>query len=186
MKILIVEDDKISRMALEVYLKKLSHEVITAEDGRKGLSLFYAENPQIVITDWMMPELNGLELCRHIRSNPASKYTYILLLTALSGKSNYLEGMNAGADDFVTKPIDIAELRARLRVAERILNLQAEVKKLEGLLPICTACKKIRDEHGDWAQLEAYITNRSDATFSHGMCPGCMTQYYPEFVVAEP
>jgi YesN/AraC family two-component response regulator len=85
--------------------------------------------------------------------------------------------MNAGADDFMTKPFDQDTLQTRLRVAERILSLQAEVKQLEGLLPICSYCRRIRDEDEEWTGIEQYIARRTDANFTHGICPACYDTY---------
>lgn len=173
MKILIVEDDTVSSLVLAAKLKKLGHEVLNAENGRDAWFAFLRESPRIVITDWMMPVVDGLELCRMIRSEHRVQYTYIIMLTALGGKGSYLEGMNAGADDFVTKPFDMESLKARLRVAERIIHLQAAVNQLEGLLPICSYCKKIRDENNIWQPLEYYVANRTDTSFAQTVCPTC-------------
>jgi DNA-binding response OmpR family regulator len=101
----------------------------------------------------------------------------VLLLTALKGRARFLDGMQAGADDFMSKPVDREELHARLRVAERILGLQQEVKQLEGLLPICSYCKKIRDEGEQWSQVEEYVSRRTEAQFSHGICPDCYERH---------
>jgi DNA-binding response OmpR family regulator len=177
MKIVIVEDDGVSRLVLETKLKKLGHEVIATRNGEEGWQAFVQEQPLLVITDWMMPELDGLQLSRKIRAGGQKKYTYIIMLTALAGKKNYLEGMNAGVDDFLNKPVDMDELTARLRVAERILALESEVKQLEGLLPICAYCKKIRDNNNEWEAIEGYISKRTEAQFSHGFCPTCYEQH---------
>ncbi len=177
MKVLVAEDDAVSRLVLVTKLKKLGHEVIATQDGEAAWLAFTLQQPQLVITDWMMPKLDGLELCRKIRHHEQKKYAYIIMLTALFGKKNLLEGMNAGADDFLNKPLDMDELTAHLRVAERILALQHEVKQLEGLLPICAYCKKIRDEDNEWEAIEGYISKRTDATFSHGYCPTCYKQH---------
>ena len=134
---------------------------------------FEKEAPRIVITDWMMPLVDGLELCRMIRAQRKIHYTYIIILTALGGKSSYLEGMDSGADDFVTKPFDIDMLKSRLRVAERIVNLQTQVNQMEGLLPICAYCKRIRDSEGLWHPVETYVEGKSDTSFSHSVCPEC-------------
>jgi PleD family two-component response regulator len=99
------------------------------------------------------------------------------LLTILGGKTNYLEAMNAGADDFITKPFDSEQLAARLHVAERILGLRKHVTQLEGLLPICACCKKIRDEQSHWQQIETYVEQHSQARFSHSICPECAEKY---------
>lgn len=173
MKILIAEDDSTSRLVLQVMLQKAGHEVIISVDGERAWKAWQDNFCPVVISDWFMPGLSGLELCRKIRNTPEVGYTYIILLTAYGGKSNYLEAMEAGVDDFVTKPADKEQLVARLHVAERILGLRHEVKRLEGLLPICACCKKIRDQDNQWKQLESYISQHSEATFSHGYCPEC-------------
>ena len=123
--------------------------------------------------------------CRRIRSAHGEKYAYLILLTALSGKRNFLDGMEAGADDFMTKPVDMEELTARLRVAERILEMHTKMKQMEGLLPICSYCKKIRDDEGSWTQLESYIMKHSDAEFTHGICSECAKKLYPGYYLEE-
>ncbi|HTS87528.1 MAG TPA: response regulator [Gemmatimonadales bacterium] len=177
MNVLVVEDDPISSRVLAAALTSLGHDFQLAEDGQIGWERFAARPPEIVITDWMMPNVDGLELTRRIRARQAERYTWVLMLTALRGRPNYLDGMKAGADDFMSKPIDREELHARLRVAERILSLQREVKQLEGLLPICAYCKKIRDESDRWSQVEEYVSRRTEAQFTHGICPGCYERH---------
>jgi len=173
MRILIVEDDLDARQMLQVLLELEGHNVATACDGKQGWDAFQKDRFSVVLSDWLMPECDGLELCRKIRESETSHYTYVILLSALQGKSNYLEGMSAGADDFVSKPYDADVLRSRLMVAERIVHLQDRVKRLEGILPTCMYCKKIRDERDRWVNIEHYITQRSEALFSHGVCPDC-------------
>jgi len=173
MKILIAEDDRVSRIVLSELLTKNGHEVTAVENGQLAWDLYSSHPLPMLISDWMMPVMDGLELCRKIRGEKRGTYTYIILLTALSGKASYLEGMQAGADDFVVKPFDADELQARLRAAERILSLQQEVRQLRGLLPICSYCKKIRDDRNIWTQMEQYVTERSGALFSHSLCPDC-------------
>ena len=173
MKILIAEDDATSRLILQSTFQKAGHEVMVTEDGQQAWKVWKENFCPVVISDWLMPGLNGLELCGEIRKTADVGYTYIILLTAHGGKANYLEAMEAGVDDFITKPADKEQLLARLHVAERILGLRHQVKKLEGLLPICACCKKIRDQENNWKQLESYISQHSEATFSHGYCPEC-------------
>ncbi len=181
MKVLIAEDDPASSLILRTTLRKLGHEVLAAENGMEALAHYQTENIHLIISDWMMPEMDGLELCRRVRSEQRVKYTYFILLTALTGKEHFLEGMEAGADDFLNKPFDRETLQARLRVAERILSLQAEVKALEGLLPVCSYCKRIRDDaRTEWVPMEQYINERTDASFSHGICPDCRQQVQVE------
>jgi serine phosphatase RsbU (regulator of sigma subunit) len=124
MKILIADDDKVSRHVLASTLKRQGHEVVAVEDGFKALELFQKDYFPVLISDWLMPGIDGLALCRKVRELQRENYTYIVLLTSLEGKSNYLEGMEAGADDFISKPFDADQLRVRIHVAERIIGLQ--------------------------------------------------------------
>jgi DNA-binding response OmpR family regulator len=158
----------------------LGHEVEDTQSGEQAWERFKREYFPIMISDWLMPGLDGLGLCRMIRETMQSNYTYIILLTILEGKANYLEAMEAGADDFITKPFDEEELAARLQAAERILGLRQHVRKLEGLLSICSYCKRIQ-EHGNWYELEYFISQHSGAQFSHTYCPNC----YDKFVKPE-
>ncbi len=131
MKVLIAEDDPDSRELLSWILHKLGYQVIATTNGKEAWDAFRKGRFRIVISDVLMPELDGLELCRKIRLHKQSRYTYIIIITALIGKKDYLEGMEAGADDFVTKPFDPDELKARLRVAERILSFQEQAVAAE-------------------------------------------------------
>src|SRR4051794_31733302 len=127
MKVLVAEDDKDSRELLSWLMDKLGYQVVATENGKQAWEAYRREKFRLVISDLLMPDVDGLELCRRIRAAKASKYTYIILLTALIGKKDYLEGMEAGADDFITKPFDPDELKARLGVAERIIAIQEPV-----------------------------------------------------------
>lgn len=173
MKILIVEDDDASRFALELALKKQGHEVTVARNGREALAIFDQGHVPLVISDMVMPDIDGVALCRRIRAAKRSQYTYIILLTNITSKSGYLVGMRSGADDFISKPFDSELLEARIIAAERILNLQSQVKQLTGLIPICTCCKKVRDDKNYWRQVESFIAEHTDAKFSHSYCPEC-------------
>ena len=185
LKILIAEDENISRVVLEATLKKRGHEVVAVENGRKAWEAFKNDHFHVLIADWLMPEMDGLALCREIRKCPQDNYTYLILLTSLEGKTNYLEAMDAGADDFLTKPFDADQLVARIQVARRILGLRRHVAKLEGLLPICCSCKKIRDLEGNWQRLENYIQFHSEARFTHGFCPECYEKSIRGAFIAE-
>jgi sigma-B regulation protein RsbU (phosphoserine phosphatase) len=173
MKILVVDDDSTLRFILESNLTRMGHSVVAAVDGVEALTIFAKTHVPLVISDMMMPGLDGLELCRRIRQANRAQYTYVILLTGVEGREGYLNGMRAGADDFLNKPFDAELLAARLNVAERILNLQTEVKHLAGLLPICSCCKKVRDDHNYWHQVESFLTVHTDATFTHSYCPDC-------------
>jgi DNA-binding response OmpR family regulator len=187
MKILIAEDDAVSRCFLEAALSKWDYEVISTCDGTQAWEAFQREIPPIAILDWMMPGLDGGELCRRIRSLETPFAPYLILLTAKSEKEDVVAGLEAGADDYITKPFNRQELRARLEVGLRIGELQknlaarieelesalSRVKQLQGLLPICSYCKKIRSDHDYWEQVDTYITKHSEVLFSHSICPAC-------------
>jgi sigma-B regulation protein RsbU (phosphoserine phosphatase) len=185
MNILIVDDDLTSLLVLEATLKKLGHQVTTAKSGLEALPIFEKGSVSLMISDMVMPDVDGLELCRRIRTAGRAQYTYIIMLTAVGGKSGYLVGMKAGADDFIVKPFDEELLAARLVVAERILNLQSQVSQLSGLLPICALCKKVRDDQNYWEQVESYVAKRTDARFTHSYCPDCFDKLRSE-ISAQP
>ncbi len=173
MHVLIVEDDPPSRFLLKTTLAKMGHVVTETENGEEAWEVLLHCEVHLVISDWLMLGTDGLQLCRRIRTELGTKYTYFILLTVLDGKDSYMKGMEAGADDFITKPFDPDRLSARLRVADRILGLQAEVKRLEGLLPICSYCRRIRGREETWLSLEKYIATCTEASFTHTICPTC-------------
>ncbi|MGH7672860.1 MAG: response regulator [Gemmatimonadales bacterium] len=177
MHLLIAEDEPVSQLQLAAALKGMGHEVTVAGDGPEAGAVLQLGHFPVVISDWQMPGIDGPELCRRMRARHEDRYTYFILITATGGKQRYLEGMDAGADDFITKPVDLEELRARLKVAERILGLRQHVQQLEGLLPICAYCKRIRDRDEQWQPMERYVEARSEAQFSHGYCPDCYEKY---------
>lgn len=189
MKILIAEDDPVSRRLLEATLVKWGYQVAVTSEGREALRILQAETaPILAILDWMMPGLDGTEVCRKVCAIPRDPRPYLILLTARTGSENIVQGLNCGADDYVTKPFDRAELGARVRQGCRILDLQArliqrareaeealaQVKQLRGLLPVCCYCKKIRDDRNYWQQVDTYLTTHLDARVSHGICPECL------------
>ncbi len=196
MNILIAEDDKISKKMLQTILIKDGHGVSAVEDGVKALEAIRKSTPDMLITDWMMPDLDGLELCRRLRALQLPSYVYIILLTALIEKERIREGLDAGADDYVTKPYDRTELLARVRAGERVIQLEkslrqrnvelsealVQVKQLKGLLPICMFCKKIRKDDNYWQHIEQYLVEHSEADFSHSICPECMEKNYPDYI----
>lgn len=174
MKILAVEDDAVSRAVLRKALRRLNHEVMEAADGEEAWQKIQHEPVRVVVSDWMMPCADGLDLCRRIRAKPGKDYTYFILLTSRDAtEENQRAAADAGVDDFLTKPLDLSELWTRLRVAERILHYTTQVRQLEELLPICSYCKKIRDDQNYWQQMEGYINERTGSEFSHSVCPDC-------------
>ena len=124
MKILVAEDDHISRMFLQKMLVAMGHDVVCCEDGREAWETFTKQKFKMVITDWMMPRMDGLALCRQIRQKKSEDYVYIIILTAKDQKTDAIKGLDAGADDYITKPLDPAELGARIQVGQRIFELE--------------------------------------------------------------
>ncbi len=188
-RILIAEDHYVSRHLLERNLSNWGFEVVTAEDGEAAVRVLEAEDaPSLAIVDWMMPRLDGLEVCRRIRERKDRPYIYLVLLTAKSHKEEIATGLEAGADDYVVKPFDPDELRARIKVGQRVVELErqlakrvvdletalSDVKKLRRLLPICMYCKSVRDDQDYWHEIDEYIHTETGTDFSHGICPACM------------
>lgn len=175
MRILIAEDDRMSALMLSRALEQWGFDVVVVPDGAAAWACITGDRPpNLAIVDWMMPGIDGVELCRRVRATPLATYLYVILLTARTSRQDLVAGLEAGADDYLTKPFDPDELRARIRVGQRTLGLIANIKSLTGLLPICGYCKRIRSEHDYWEQVESYISEHTDAVFSHGICPGCL------------
>ncbi|MGA2015498.1 MAG: response regulator [Opitutaceae bacterium] len=182
MKVLAVEDDDLSRSVLRRSLERLGHEVIDTKDGEEAWMVWLKEKPRVVVSDWRMPKLDGLKLCRRLRAQQGQEYLYFILLTGTGGSGqNRRAAADAGVDDFLTKPIDLSELWMRLRVAERILTYTIKVHRLEEMMPMCSYCKKIRDDRNYWQQIESYINERTGTEISHSVCPDC----YQRVVIPE-
>jgi len=173
-KILAVEDDPVARAVLHQALLRLGHEVIEAKNGAEALRILAKEPVRLIVSDWLMPELDGLGLCRAVRARVNADYVYFILLTGQQADvDNQREAIEAGVDDFLIKPLNLQEIWMRLRVAERILRYATEVRQLEAFLPICGYCKKVRDDQNYWQQIESYINERTGTDFSHSVCPDC-------------
>jgi YesN/AraC family two-component response regulator len=143
----------------------------------------------------MMPGMDGLEVVRRVRAAETDRPPYLIMLTTKGEKADIIAGLEAGANDYLAKPFDAGELRARVEVGRRLVETQnalaekigelrrvlAEIKTLRGIVPICAGCKKIRDDNGFWQQVEVYVRDHSEAEFSHGLCPDCIKRLYPEF-----
>jgi PleD family two-component response regulator len=187
-KILIAEDDAVTRTLLERTLRNWGFQVVAVADGDQAWQALETEDPPLLlILDWMMPGTDGLEVCRRLRGVHQDRPTYVILLTAKQGREDLIQGLHSGANDYIAKPFDYGELRARVEVGVRVIRLQkaladrvkelqealSRVKQLQGLLPICAYCKKVRDDENYWQQVEAYISKHSDVQFSHGICPDC-------------
>jgi sigma-B regulation protein RsbU (phosphoserine phosphatase) len=194
MRVLIADDEKVSRSLLVSSLAKLGYEVSASEDGTEAWEALKADNPpKLAILDWMMPGMEGIEVCRRVRALERSTYIYIILLTSRAQKQDVVDGFEAGVDDYLVKPFDMQELQSRLAVGRRILDLEStlgkkvgeleqalrHVKQLQGLLPICMHCKKIRADDDSWHLIESYVEKHSEAEFTHSLCSDCRAEHYP-------
>jgi phosphoserine phosphatase RsbU/P len=214
MKVLIADDDTITRVALERLLEKWGYEVVQARNGRKAWEfLCQKDPPRMVILDWMMPEPNGVEICRYLKREKDFPFIYTILLSVRREKEDIIKALDSGAHDFLSKPVHAGELRSRIAVGVRLVKaedairlknrelanindqlnqtntkLQSalnEIKTLQGILPVCINCKKFRLENMDganpdsWVTMEEYIGSRTEAEFSHGICPECAAKLYP-------
>ena len=189
MRVLIADDDAVLRLALRAHLERWSYEVVECADGEAAWNAMREPSPPpLAIMDWNMPGVDGPALCQEVRETPSLSGMYVILLTSNASKRDMITGLESGADDYIVKPFDWDELRARLRIGHRIVSLQqslgarvnelqqalSSVRALSGLLPICAYCKRIRDDKDYWLQIEHYLSEHSDARFSHGICPECI------------
>ena len=194
MRLLIAEDDPVTARILDQLSQSWGYETQLVKEGRESLeALQRSGGPQLALLDWMMPGLDGPEVCRKVRE--AGGTNYLILLTAKTHQADIVAGLDAGADDYLVKPFDPAELHARIKAGIRILDLQAKlaahvkeleealgnVRRLSGLLPICSYCKAIRDDSDYWHRVEEYVTEHADVKFSHGICPKCLEAAYKEW-----
>ena len=192
MKGLIVDDEPVVRRLLETSLTSWGYDVIAASGGEEAWSVLREDDaPSLAILDWTMPGMDGLQVCKKVRELHKPTKPYLIFVTAKARTQDIVTGLESGADDYIIKPFHREELRARVRVGVRMLELQANladrvreledaltrVKQLQGLLPICSYCKKVRDDRNYWQQVETYIEGHSDAQFTHGICPECRQKY---------
>ena len=175
MKILIAEDDAVAEKVLRLTLQHFGHEVVTARNGTEAWDIFDRDPVRVIVSDWMMPGMDGLEFCDRVRGRAQTPYTYFILLTAAhTGPDDYNVAMDAGVDDFMTKPLDREMIRTRLHVAQRILRYTTEIRMLRDIIPICAYCNKVRSDGDYWERVETYIKERTGSRFSHGACPECL------------
>jgi len=187
-RVLVADDDATGATILARSLTRWGLEVVVARDGDEAWRIIDQDGGiAMAILDWMMPCADGLELCRRIRLDDRHAHMHVILLTARGSRADVVAGLDAGADDYLIKPFDAEELRARVHVGIRVLSLQdrladrvaelqealSNVKQLSGLLPICSYCKRIRGDENYWERVESYISEHTDAKFSHGICPTC-------------
>jgi len=198
MRVLVADDDYATAEIIRRSLYRWGLDVLVAHDGTATWDLVQRD-PQIalIVLDWSMPGLDGLDVCRRIRADPRREHLHILMLTAREAPADIVNGLDAGADDYLSKPFDPEVFRARIHVGLRILRLKerlaervseleaalAKVKQLRGLLPICSYCKQVRADDNYWEQVEQYVSQHSDLQFSHGVCPACYDRIAADFGV---
>jgi DNA-binding response OmpR family regulator len=187
MKILAVDDDANFRLLLDQVLSGRGHDVTLFNSADAAWEYFCAHGADIIVTDWQMPGMDGLELCRRVRARGLEdrKYVYLIVITVMDGRQNYLHAMDDGVDDFLNKPMDADQLLTRLRVAERILDMMMQLRLLESFLPICSYCRQIRRGEDEWCSAEAYLTEHSPRVLTHGICPRCYESQMRSFNEAE-
>ncbi|NDK15666.1 MAG: response regulator [Armatimonadetes bacterium CG_4_10_14_3_um_filter_66_18] len=200
MKILIAEDTPSAQLLLRRTLENWGHEVLYADNGAQALAALAESDVSLVVSDWMMPVMDGVELCRRIRAAEWDRFIYVLMLTAVADKEDLALAFDAGANDYVTKPFNRFELKAHVQAGERIVTLERErtqriaeleeslrtIRRLKELLPICMYCRKIRNDDNYWQQMEDYVHEETGTDFSHGICPDCYeTVVKPELTQLE-
>ena len=188
MRVLVADDDPLARRLLEVTLTRSGYEVLAVADGVKAWDVLCGQDsPTLALLDWMMPGLTGVDVCRKVREAAPSGPIYLILVTSKGRTEDVVSALRTGADDYITKPFEIEELRARLAVGERLVTLQqqlaervraleealAHVQQLQGLIPICAWCGQVRSDGNYWEQVESYLAKRSGLQFTHAICPPC-------------
>jgi PleD family two-component response regulator len=198
--ILIVDDEPINIRILSSALLS-EYDVTPANNGFDAIRLMKEIRPDLIILDVMMPNLNGFEVCGIIKSDPDFTEIPVIFLTAMESAEAETQGLELGGIDYLTKPVnsDLLRLRVRnhiqlkerndlvreqrdllARQKEELQEALGRIKRLEGIIPICMHCKSIRHDDTSWQQLEKYISAHTEAVFSHGVCPSCLSTYYPD------
>lgn len=198
MNVLVAEDDQSSRKVLHAILSAEKYVITEVDNGISALEILQAATePFVALIDWEMPGMEGPAVCRRAREIPNGPPVHLILLTSRDSKTDIVEGLRTGANDYIVKPFDRTELLARVTIGAQMVSLQRSltqnieelkealkrVKQLGGLLPICSYCKKIRDDSNYWQQVESYVMHHSEAQFSHSVCPSCFESIVkPEMV----
>lgn len=192
MKILVADDQATNRKLLRAILTAEGFDVQEARDGGEALAILQTTaEPLVALIDWQMPVHTGIDVCREARRGANAGQLFLILVTVRDRTVDIVEGLQAGANDYVTKPFEPAELLARVRVGRQMVELQAtlvrrvqelevamaDVRQLRSFLPICSYCKKIRDDQNYWQQIETYLAEHADVRFSHSVCPGCFEHH---------
>jgi len=189
--VLVVEDSKTTMAIFKKLLTRWDYRVLSAYDGNEAWDIIQEERPKLILLDWLIPGIDGVTICRRLRESDYQGSVYVIMVTAMDKKEAIVFGLGSGADDYMTKPFEAEELEARIKVGWRVLELEMElrnkvveleerikqVKQLSGLLPICSYCKKIRNDKEFWNSVEDYLEQHADVKFSHGVCPECYEKH---------
>jgi CheY-like chemotaxis protein len=201
--ILIVDDKNANLVLLEHNLNGLGLNVVKAKSGQEALDKINDFDFALVLLDVQMPGMSGFETAEAIRKNPATKYVPIIFITAMCSQDALkFQGYESGAVDYLIKPVEEQILKSKVKIfielyqqkkliekqreelskkVEALKKAMEEIKALQGIIPICVHCKKIRDDQGFWESVEKYIESHTDVGFSHGICPDCLTEHFPEY-----
>ena len=198
--ILIVDDDPEVLFATVRIIEAEGYKAKSASSGSECRTLAGEYHPDLILMDVVLPDIEGTELCRELKSDPDLKDTYIILISGMKKTSiEQASGLDVGADGYIARPISNQELKARVNAMVRIIKAERErdrliielrealkhIKRLSGLLPLCSHCKQVRDDKGYWNQIDAYLQEHSDVDISHSICPDCAKKYYPEMKLYE-
>ncbi len=192
--ILIVDDTPENLTVLRQMLAENGYRVRPALSGETALSSIENDLPDLILLDIMMPGMGGYEVCERLKAGEKTRNIPVIFISALNELDDKVQAFSLGGSDYITKPFQAEEVLARVKTHLTLRNLHkslegknAELQKaldenkvLQGIIPICANCKNIRDDKGFWNQVEAYISEHSEARFSHGICPACVQKLYPE------
>ena len=194
-KILIIDDHPATRKLLEDILRK-EYQVLLASDGQEALAMVQDDSAlDLILLDIIMPGMNGYEVCQRLKENERTRDIPVVFLTIMEEENDEALGFAVGVTDYIVKPITRLRLLARVKnqlalrqkqreLEQKNFELQTaldQIKTLHGILPICSFCKQIRNDHGSWQRLEEYIQTHSEAEFSHSVCPQCVKKHYPDY-----
>ena len=193
--VLVVDDDAINIRVIESILLGEGLQVRSASSGQAALEVAQRGPIQLILLDVVMPGMNGLQVVESLKRNPATEGIPVIFITSRSKVEDIVEGFLAGGVDYIPKPFEPLEMLARVRthlelkrridreraMVQELQDALEQVRTLAGLIPICSHCKEVRDDHGYWFQVEEYISANSQATFSHGVCPTCIRDFFAEF-----
>lgn len=194
--ILVVDDNHDNLRLLSEILSEHHDKVRLAPNGERALATIRKAAPDLILLDIMMPDMDGFEVCRILKADQETTGIPVIFISALDETVDKVKAFSMGGVDYITKPFKSKEVLARISTHLTLRHLQRSLEKkneqlrqaldeiriLRGILPICSSCKKIRNEEGHWEQIEIYIRDRSEANFSHGICQDCARKLYPEFV----